>query len=347
MKILFGQDCKKFSDTLGYSDLVESSIKSFELSTVIGNKECSKIGQGYKFYYVDSDGDIISITSNNDLKEAQKSGVNKLLLTNNQNDANDKLNSSILNISTVQSVQPTAESSDCGPRMVAQNYEMDFTETNISIYPESERVLDQDKDKEDIIAPVLADKEDDGAVECWKCQGTKLNKNGKKPCKKCKGTGFVQTQFKGDFQKLLAEEVRQFVNSAEHIKYVKDLVEKKKAVHNGIICDGCEVGPIRGIRYKCSKRDDYDLCEKCEAKMAKDLPYPMWKIREPKHNPVSITCQYAAPPVVQLEQKGSVENKVEEPVNGMKLSFLRLVSEESEDDEEKDKDIDIPELQIS
>jgi len=104
MKILFGQDCKKFSDTLGYSDLVESAIKSFELSTVIGNKECSKIGQGYKFYYVDSDGDIISITSNNDLKEAQKSGVNKLLLTNNQNDANDKLNSSILNVSTVQSV---------------------------------------------------------------------------------------------------------------------------------------------------------------------------------------------------------------------------------------------------
>jgi len=33
----------------------------------------------------------------------------------------------------------------------------------------------------------------------------------------------------------------------------------------------------------------------------------------------------------------------------MKLSFLRLVSEESEDDkdDEKDKDIDIPELQIS
>ena len=68
-------------------------------------------GQNYKFYYVDSDGDVISITSNEDLREAQKSGVNKLLLTNNQNDANDKLNSSILNCSTVMSVQPTAESS--------------------------------------------------------------------------------------------------------------------------------------------------------------------------------------------------------------------------------------------
>ena len=101
MKILFGQDCKKLSDTLGYSELVNSAIQAFELSTVIGNKECSKIGSAYKFYYIDSDGDVISITSNNDLKEAQKSGVNKLLLTNNQNDANERLNSSILNCSTV------------------------------------------------------------------------------------------------------------------------------------------------------------------------------------------------------------------------------------------------------
>ena len=140
MKILFGQDCKKFADTGRYSDLCENTIKAFELNSLLGNKECSKIGQNYKFYYVDSDGDVISITSNEDLKEAQKSGVNKLLLTNNQNDANDKLNSSILNCSTVMSVQPTAESSELsGPRMVAQNYEMDFTETNVSIYPESQR----------------------------------------------------------------------------------------------------------------------------------------------------------------------------------------------------------------
>jgi hypothetical protein len=39
---------------------------------------------------------------------------------------------------------------------------------------------------------------------------------------------------------------------------------------------------------------------------------------------------------------------VEEPVNKMKLSSLRLIKEDSNDeDDEKDKDIDIPELQIS
>lgn len=70
--------------------------------------------------------------------------------------------------------------------MVAQNYEMDFTETNISIYQESQNQnQDQEMDKE-------MDKEDEGAqVECWKCEGTKLNKRGKKPCRKCQGTGSI------------------------------------------------------------------------------------------------------------------------------------------------------------
>jgi DnaJ-class molecular chaperone len=60
---------------------------------------------------------------------------------------------------------------------------MDFTETNVSIYPSEQ----------------LEESEDCAKVECWKCDGTKLNKKGKKPCKKCGGQGFIQTQFKGDF----------------------------------------------------------------------------------------------------------------------------------------------------
>jgi len=35
--------------------------------------------------------------------------------------------------------------------------------------------------------------------------------------------------------------------------------------------------------------------------MAKELPYPMWKIREPKHMAKSFVCQY--PEKVVLEQK--------------------------------------------
>lgn len=37
-------------------------------------------------------------------------------------------------------------------------------------------------------------------------------------------------------------------------------------VHERIICDGCEMTPIRGDRYKCIICPNYDLCSNCNAK---------------------------------------------------------------------------------
>lgn len=49
-------------------------------------------------------------------------------------------------------------------------------------------------------------------------------------------------------------------------------------VHTGITCDGCDMVPIRGIRYKCTVRRDFDLCEDCEAQDT--TGYAMIKIKE-------------------------------------------------------------------
>ncbi|KAK3101023.1 hypothetical protein FSP39_000330, partial [Pinctada imbricata] len=34
-------------------------------------------------------------------------------------------------------------------------------------------------------------------------------------------------------------------------------------IHHSIICDGCKENGIKGIRWKCTSRDDFDLCSKC------------------------------------------------------------------------------------
>ncbi|OMJ96030.1 hypothetical protein SteCoe_408 [Stentor coeruleus] len=50
-------------------------------------------------------------------------------------------------------------------------------------------------------------------------------------------------------------------------------------VHQNIICDGCNIGPIVGIRYKCTTCHDFDLCENCEEKC--NHSHPLIKIKVP------------------------------------------------------------------
>jgi hypothetical protein len=36
-----------------------------------------------------------------------------------------------------------------------------------------------------------------------------------------------------------------------------------RMIHDGVTCDGCEVSPIQGLRFRCKSRADYDLCATC------------------------------------------------------------------------------------
>ena len=43
----------------------------------------------------------------------------------------------------------------------------------------------------------------------------------------------------------------------------KKLAEARKETHYCYGCDGCEMFPIKGIRYHCKNCDNFDFCEKC------------------------------------------------------------------------------------
>ena len=59
-------------------------------------------------------------------------------------------------------------------------------------------------------------------------------------------------------------------------------------------CSGCKQTPIMGVRYLCSVRKDYNLCEKCEHNI--QPPYPMLKIRNPENTPVYFEAKYTNHP---------------------------------------------------
>jgi len=59
-----------------------------------------------------------------------------------------------------------------------------------------------------------------------------------------------------------------------------------QSVHQRVTCDGCNVDPIVGIRYKCSVCKDFDFCSKCEE--SRDHDHPFLKIYSADQAPQAI-----------------------------------------------------------
>jgi len=54
---------------------------------------------------------------------------------------------------------------------------------------------------------------------------------------------------------------------------------RRNDVHYNIICDGCNMNPIQGARYKCTVCPDYDLCSACEAKNQHPTDHALIKLK--------------------------------------------------------------------
>ncbi|OWZ17611.1 hypothetical protein PHMEG_0008420 [Phytophthora megakarya] len=57
------------------------------------------------------------------------------------------------------------------------------------------------------------------------------------------------------------------------------------SVHLGVICDGCEMDPLVGVRYKSLEEMDFDLCQDCEASGKYLSHEPFIKITDPSRAP--------------------------------------------------------------
>ncbi|XP_066478199.1 E3 ubiquitin-protein ligase HERC2 isoform X5 [Tiliqua scincoides] len=63
-------------------------------------------------------------------------------------------------------------------------------------------------------------------------------------------------------------------------------MELVPSIHPGVTCDGCQMFPINGPRFKCRSCDDFDFCETCFKTRKHNTRHPFGRINEPGQSPV-------------------------------------------------------------
>ena len=63
--------------------------------------------------------------------------------------------------------------------------------------------------------------------------------------------------------------------------YTNTFKIEEKNIHKGYICDGCEMNPIVGKRFKCKECNDFDYCEQCYEKNKKFHKHEFNEIKIP------------------------------------------------------------------
>ena len=66
-------------------------------------------------------------------------------------------------------------------------------------------------------------------------------------------------------------------------KIEKKEVKEEKEIHFGFICDGCNMRPIKGIRYKCKECPNFDFCENCYKKNKETHKHEFKTIEKSEH----------------------------------------------------------------
>lgn len=94
---------------------------------------------------------------------------------------------------------------------------------------------------------------------------------------------------------MLRKEVSKYCKANAKVLYLNHLEKRKdeqaKVVHH-VSCKECGAKEIHGIRYRCTQRPEYDICQGCEEKHGENSEFSFIKIRKPELAPVHLVCQY-------------------------------------------------------
>jgi Ca2+-binding EF-hand superfamily protein len=100
-------------------------------------------------------------------------------------------------------------------------------------------------------------------------------------------------------------------------RVAEDNSRKINYVHRGVMCNGCRVQPIQGIRYSCANCPDYDLCEDCEANQIHIKTHIFYKVRIPApllgyHRPTAPTWYPGKPHLLTEELRERFPNALKQ-----------------------------------
>jgi len=119
-------------------------------------------------------------------------------------------------------------------------------------------------------------------------QPAKAKPAGKKGGKKNKEFGGLPRKC---FKKLIKKELdkqchsifNEMMNCRELGASEDQINSGDQVVHNHVACDGCNMEPIVGVRYKCSVCKNFDFCAMCEERRGHE--HPFLKIYRPEQVP--------------------------------------------------------------
>jgi hypothetical protein len=94
-------------------------------------------------------------------------------------------------------------------------------------------------------------------------------------------TDTVNTKLQSVQHELVNELLTKISNLHQPIQQQQQHKQQQEVKHIGITCSNCKQPNIVGIRYKCIKCNNYNLCETCENLCIHDIHHILLKIRLP------------------------------------------------------------------